>query len=393
MDVWYQFEMRWWRGIVVSVGVGVVLSGCSPRPSTLDKQVEVFADLPLTCAEIDPAATGALRLFGRGLSRHAEGLTGEPRSHDRLGQSLRCLQTFEDPIPEGADLPTTGAMRRSVVIEVQRSTFPHRPWETTTTIAPDGRSSDVIDRAQLPGVGQDSTTWFTRGREGDMSAHTKTRIDNLTIGITTSGADWHDSSLTARDSPELRADLRTGADAIAREMAATLPARLPRVTTGAFELLPTPAVEPTLRVSTPTITAWDPCALAGPIAVGAGLPGDRTDVAGIETRGCFWSTSWGFVQVRSRAMDFEQSIYRSEYSGAPKPVTFATRTAIQVEYPSDSHERCTHAFDTPFGTTEGRLVGVVTIEAHVVRGASRQRACDLLTPLSAGLTPHLPSSR
>ncbi|WP_278263362.1 hypothetical protein [Nocardia sp. AG03] len=243
----------------------------------------------------------------------------------------------------------------------------------------------------MPGVGHDAITWVERIGDGIVAARAEATIDNLTIDIETRGADWS-SSFPVSDSPELRTDLLAGAAALVTAMAAALPTQLSRTTIGAYAWLPTPSTTRAAVAAEPSIDAWDPCSLAGPAAA-AGVTGAAERSGRPDSRHCSWETDWGTLEIDSAAALFERTVYSPSRYAEPEPVAFGTRNAIRVVWESRSPYFCVLAFDTPFATTAGRSVGVVTLQITDNRSTSPRQACDRLTSITTTLASHLPSPR
>ncbi|MFE3541812.1 hypothetical protein ACFXK0_02435 [Nocardia sp. NPDC059177] len=171
-------------------------------------------------------------------------------------------------------------MRRSVVIDLWLSPRPKRAARTTEPLAvpdPAFGAKRVGAPTRPAGVGQDAIAWFELDDNEYVSASTRVRIDNLTITVRTSGADWS-GAFPTYDTAGLRSDLRAGADATASTLAAALPATLPRITIGVFESLEASSTTSTTPAPEKDIAVWDPCELAGPIAESAGLPANPTPI-------------------------------------------------------------------------------------------------------------------
>lgn len=393
-----------WRTALSVLCVGGVLIGCSARgTSILDERAELFAELPRTCVEISSTVSGGLQLLGGSLPESSIGLVGDDRTSGVTGQEMRCRQTADEPVPrpvstptgQAVPMPTTGPMRRSAVIDLWLSPSPRRAGQTTEPLAVPGHSSmatAVGVPTRLAGVGQDSIAWLELDREGRVSAHTRVRIDNLTITVKASGADWSDS-FPSYDAPDLRSDLRAGADAIASTLAAALPAELPRATIGVFESLEVSSATSTRSTPENEIAVWDPCELAGPVAEAAGLPANPMTNDQPTPDRCYWRTDWGSIQVDSVSGVFEYGIYDDARYTELRLVSFGDRTAVQAQWETLSPYFCELAFDTPFGAVADQVVGYVTVQIAVHDSTSPRQACDRLTPIGASLAAHLPPSR
>lgn len=260
-------------------------------------------------------------------------------------------------------MPSTGPMRRSVVIDLWTSPWPKRADRTTEPLAvPDlpFRAKTVEGPTRPAGVGQDAISWVAVDDNGNVSACTRVQVDNLTITVRTSGADWS-GSFPTYDTPGLRSDLRAGAEATASRLAAALPATLPRTTIGVYESLEASSTTPPTPRPVTKFEVWDPCELAGPVAESAGLPASPTTIDRPAPDRCYWRTDWGSIQVDSATGVFEYEVYRNNRYAEPRRVRLGDRTAVRVHWESRSPYFCVLAFDTPFGVIADQVAGYVTV--------------------------------
>ncbi|MGK8555789.1 hypothetical protein [Nocardia gipuzkoensis] len=248
---------------------------------------------------------------------------------------------------------------------------------------------------RLWNVGDDAIVWTEEPRAGEFSVRTRSRVDNLSISVTTSGKDWSGGqTFPTADSANLREDLGSGAESITAAVARSLPATLPRATLE-FDWSGSSTSTGTSTTTTiPPPPVWDPCALPESAVAAAGLdPASKKPHDGIDRKGCRWRGDWYDVDVTSSAESFEDAFYDAGKYTRPRPMTVGERPTLMLHWELDSDYFCDLALDAPQGERLGVEVGVVLIEASTNVKGRRNELCIALARLADPLVRHVPPGR
>ncbi|MEV6561621.1 DUF3558 family protein [Nocardia sp. NPDC051756] len=323
-------------------------TGCSQ--GTGERYKAGFSELPARCSDALKPADQAIKAFaGEAYSAVAESPDAD-REIGGTSQSLTCAMKFGASIQREPVKPYRTPMWRHASVSYFLSLNPIGVNDTRPNLA------DYVSGSTLPnspritpiaGIGENAITWEKTAKGDPPRISVKFSINNLIVTVETWGKDWSGipETFPVIDSPELRADLRTGTEAIARAVAQQVPSALPQA------MLTQPSLTRSARTSTTAETpsvVWDPCR----------IPDDRLSAAGLDPKSqirgdnnpriamCVWRGGWYRLRVFQTAAPFEWSVYESSTYVRPKPVTIGARHAVQVHW-EDSAVWCVLVFEIP----------------------------------------------
>ncbi|MGW4533539.1 hypothetical protein ACWEOI_21570 [Nocardia sp. NPDC004340] len=381
--------------VLLSLLLMVGVTGCS---SGAKQQSTVgFSELPTRCSEALKHAEQELKTF----AGEAYGSLVESADADRdataASQYLGCVVKFGSSIQREPVTAYRTPMWRNVSISYYLS------LETFGTSRTARRLMDYVPGSTLQGspqptpidgVGDAAITWVDESTGKPPQVSVKFSIDNLIVTVGTWGKDWSGVPETDPiiDSPELRSDLHTGTEAIAKSIARQAPSTLPRAMLTRPSLIhhtPTPS---TTKVAAP---AWDPCQISYGSLTDAGLDvrsARRTDDSGTRAA-CMWSGGWYRLQVSSSVAPFEWSAYEDSAYVGPKPVTIGDRHGVQVRW-RESNLVCALMFELPVEANQPDRGGrTLTFEAWLSEDRTQTALCDELTRVVHALAGSLPATR
>ncbi|MFI6166288.1 DUF3558 family protein [Nocardia sp. NPDC051052] len=353
-----------------------------------------FSELPARCSDALKPAQQAIKAFaGEAYSSAAESQDADREVGD-ASQNLTCAMKFGGSVLREPVKPYRTPMWRNVSISYFLSLYPIKATDTRRNLA-DYVAGSTLPSSPRPtfigGIGEDAITWVKESKGDPPRVSVKFSINNLIVTVETWGKDWSGvpETFPVVDSPELRADLRTGTEAIAKAIAQQAPSALPTA------ILTQPSL--TSGTSTPTTTKapdalWDPC----------GIPADRLSAAGLDVKSqfrgekesssamCMWRGGWYRLRVFDSLAPFEWSIYEDSTYVRPKPVTIGDRHAVQVRW-DNSQDWCVLAFEMPREANLPDAGGqTLTFEASLTEDRSPTELCDELTRVTTAVAASLP---
>jgi hypothetical protein len=353
-----------------------------------------FSELPARCSDALKPAEQAIKAFaGEAYSSVAESQDANRRVTD-TSQHLTCAMKFGGSVLREPIKPYRTPMWRNVSISYFLSLYPIRANETPKNLrdyVPGSTLPDSPRPTPIAGIGEDAITWVKENKGDPPRVSVKFAINNLIVTVETWGKDWSGvpETFPVIDSPELRADLHTGTEAIAKAVAQQAPSALPTT------MLTQPSL--TSSTSTPTTTkasggVWDPCE----------IPEDSLTVAGLDVKSqfrgdkktdsamCMWRGGWYRLRVFSSDAPFEWSVYKSSTYVRPKPVTIGDRHAVQVHW-DNSDNWCVLAFEVPLEANLPDAGGqTLTFEASLTEDRSQTELCDELIRVTTAVAGAIP---
>lgn len=385
------FRVLGW--VVALVGAVMMMASCA-RPTSPDLiWATGFAELPTGCADLGESVDGAVRGFMGAFPDHDRDMFTRSDS----STSLWCSLTAEDPVPRGDRMPSTGPVSRTATVSLSISTSPMLERSSSAPQTPSLRerttpTSAVSVPVDLIGIGDESVIWMEQKTSDAVRVEAIAVLDNMHIRVTTSGYDWTGAQgFPSGDTPQLRADLRSGAESIIAAVARTVPPRLPVAVLEEHDATPSSTTTATANPESPV---WDPCALPTSALADFGLTRDGDgDPDSTGSKFCYWRGPWYNVSIESTDEWFLRRFYDRDRYAAPQPVQVGGRHGVRL-YWAESGYFCDLAFDVPQGEREGVPVGAVLIEVNTgVRTGLRDEACAQLTKIAEAVVAHLPPGR
>ncbi|RDI52713.1 uncharacterized protein DUF3558 [Nocardia mexicana] len=362
--------------------VGFVGSACGTVPP--DDEA-VVTEVPADCSDAWKPVEQSIQAFaGEAYDASTEFETGS-RGADYGSQELNCAKKFGASIPrEPVENHRTPMWRR---VSISYSEARHHTTAGATTSSLQTSPGTIPTVTPSPGIGGDATISIVDAPEGEArKVRVKFRTGRLMVTVETSGKDWSGVPETppVTDSPELRADLRTGAESIAKAVARQ---PLSAVTLTGSSSTGTPT---TTQVATPV---WDPCQISQQNLTAAGLLLDSGSSFRQRTPGsatCRWHGDGYELSAYSDDSTFESSIYNSPEYARPKPVVIGDRYALQV-HQDDLEEYCNLAFELREKVDRSDYGGrTLRFQIWQEEGRSRTELCDELIRTVGILASSLP---
>ncbi|MFE9577208.1 DUF3558 family protein [Nocardia sp. NPDC006044] len=368
------------------------VTGCSP--SAGEQYRAGFSELPARCADALKPADQAIKAFaGEAYSAVAKAPDADREIGD-TSQSLTCAMKFGSSIQREPVKPYRTPMWRNATVSYFLSLYPigvndKRP--NLPDYVPGSTLSDAPRPTPIAGIGENAITWEKTAKGDPPRISVMFSINNLIVTVETWGKDWSGipETFPVVDSPELRADLRTGTEAIARAVAQHVPSALPQAK----------LTQPSLTKSTRTSKTaenpsfvWDPCQ----------IPDDRLSAAGLDPKSqfrgdydtksamCMWRGGWYRLRVSQNVAPFEWSVYNRTTYVRPKPVTIGDHHAVQVQW-DISADVCALVFEIPQEANLPDQGGqTLTFEASLTDDRSSADLCPELTRATTLLATSLP---
>ncbi|MFX0576817.1 DUF3558 domain-containing protein [Nocardia nepalensis] len=370
------------------------LVGCSHEIADLEYR-SGFSSLPATCADAVKPVEQAVQAFAGDLYSPAVGFE-QSHTSSEYAQDLYCAAKYDDPVPREPIKPYRVPMSRSVTINYDIVTLPILAGATTTgLLAQATTTSNSSPPMSVPGVGEDAITWVEQPKAA-VRIGLRFRIGNLQVEVVTSGEDWSGipESFPVGDSPELRKDLQSGAESVAKAVAQQARSVLPTT------VLPWPSSASTTSTAAPTTTksqipVWDPCTIPDRDLAAAGLePGSKRSGAGTvsDYASCMWHGAWYSFSIYSTSVPFAAEVYDRDKYVRPTPLTIGGRPAVQL-YWADSDYFCDIAFDVARDPRSGVASGTVTFETSVSENGRRPELCSELKRVTNTLVGAVPPGR
>ncbi|MFB8005002.1 DUF3558 family protein [Nocardia sp. NPDC056000] len=353
-----------------------------------------FSQLPARCSQAWKPAEQEVKAFAGKAQDSLADAADAAREVDDTSQGLTCALKFGSSIQRGPLETDRTPMWRHVSISYFLSLYPDRHTMSPQQLidyVPGSTRTDSPRPTPIADIGQAAIIWETAGDPRRVSV--KFSIDNLIVTVETWGKDWSGvpGTFPVADSPDLRADLRTGTESIAKSLARQIPSTLPTAT------LTMPSQ--THHTSTPTPTkavvqVWDPCQLpaasltAAGLDVGSQLHGDNS----VDYATCVWSGGWYQLKVSSSDAPFEWSAYEDSAYVDPKPVTIGDRRAVQMHW-RDSNLWCVLLFEVPGEANIADKGGrTLTLEASLNEDRPQAALCDELKRVVNATAGALPAT-
>ncbi|WP_194289870.1 DUF3558 family protein [Nocardia macrotermitis] len=349
-----------------------------------------YSALPASCGEVLTAAGDELRQFAGSLPTAGAQLVNTFKNDTWVGDTLNCTVIYEDPIPHPDKVSTPESLSRTVTINLLTVTTPAIAGQTTTTTAASPASTPVR------GIGDQATLTALPLEKNQAQMRLDTKLDNLSLEIDTQGLNWSGASGAAPtgDSPELRKDLTSSAESIAKALIHHLSETLPRKTFRPDAATTTSAPTPATTTKPAPQPVWDPCTIPDADLAAAGLnpQSKKADSPDTHSGRCWWTSPSYHVDVFTWDSRFTDWAY--EVHTQPRPVMVGNRRALLVNSDIPTDPGCILLFDIPQTTDiHGVRTGVVQIEARDDTASSRDAVCAELTRLAVPLSQHFPASR
>ncbi|WP_433566827.1 hypothetical protein ACQP1O_17545 [Nocardia sp. CA-151230] len=355
-----------------------------------------FSELPARCSEaLKPAEQEVKAFAGEAYGSVAESADADREVTD-TSQGLTCVLKFGSSVQREPIKAYRTPMWRNVSISYFLSLYPISANATPRNLedyVPGSTRPDGPRPTPIAGVGEAALTWVKESKGDPPRVSVKFSINNLIVTVETWGKDWSGvpETFPIIDSPELRSDLRTGTDAIAKSIARQAPSALPTA------MLTRPSL--TGHTSRPTTTkvaapAWDPCQISEGSLTGAGLDVGsevRSDNSA-DRAACMWSGGWYRLQISSSVAPFEWSVYEDSTYVGPKPVTIGDHHGVQVRW-RDSNLWCVLVFELPVEANLPDKGGrTLTFEASLKEDRTQTALCDELTRVVHAISGSLPAT-
>lgn len=314
------------RIVVVSGVLCMVawLVGCATPESFQLKYQPGFSSLPSTCATAVRPAESAVEAYADELYDAGADFEHTDGNDSDQFSDLNCVMKYSDPILREPVAPHRVAMSRSFAISMSLDRSPRSVGTTTSGLAAQATTTGNNARP-LPGIGEDAIVWVEEFERRVARVGVRFRIGNLQVEVETSGRDWSGVPQTfpVANSPELREDLRAGAQSIAEAIAQQAQSAYP-TTVYDYES-PTRVTSRTRTTTSTTITPsaekiWDSCAVP------------ESDLAAADIRiqqkssGCSWRGEWFQILAPGVAANYESTLFELGHQtyARPTPLTVAT---------------------------------------------------------------------
>ncbi|MFI2478528.1 DUF3558 family protein [Nocardia xishanensis] len=377
---------------VLALLLVVGMAGCSR--DTMGQHKAGFSELPARCSDALRPAEQEIKAFaGEAYSSVAESQDNNRQVTD-TSQHLTCAMKFGGSVLREPLEPYRTPMWRNVSISYFLSLYPisaNEPPKNLTDYVPGSTLPDSPRPTPIAGIGEYAITWVEENKGHPPRVSVKFAINNLIVTVETWGKDWSGvpETFPVIDSPELRADLHTGTEAIAKAVAQQAPSALPT----------TMLTQPSLTRSTSTVTAtktsvpvWDPCEIPEDTLTAAGLD-VKSQFRGDKQTGsamCMWRGGWYRLRVFYQDAPFEWSVYEGSTYVRPKPVTIGNRHAVQVHW-DNSDSWCVLAFEVPLEANLPDAGGrTLTFEASLTEDRSQTELCDELIRVTTAVAGAIP---
>ncbi|MFB8281281.1 DUF3558 family protein [Nocardia colli] len=389
-------EIRRQRSASVLLALLLVagVTGCSPWTG---KQYKTgFSELPARCSDALKPADQAIKAF----AGEAYGAVAESpdagRENGDTSQSLTCVMKFGASVQREPVKPYRTPMWRHASVSYFLSLYPIGVNDTRPNLpdyVPGSTLPDSPRITPIAGIGEDAITWEKTAKGAPPRISVMFSINNLIVTVETWGKDWSGipETFPVVDSPELRADLRTGTEAIARAVAQQVPSALPQT------MLTQPSLTSSTRTSTTAESpsfVWNPCQ----------IPDDRLSAAGLDPKSqfrgdydtksamCMWRGGWYRLRVSQTVAPFEWSVYENSTYTRPKPVTIGDHHAVQVHW-KDSADWCVLVFEIPREANLPDKGGqTLTFEASLTEDRSQTELCNELIRATTLVAASLPAT-
>ncbi|WP_216914341.1 hypothetical protein [Nocardia noduli] len=381
------------RIVVVSGVLCMVawLVGCATPKSFQLKYQPGFSSLPSTCAAAVRPAESAVQAYADELYDAGADFEHTDGNDSDQFSDLNCVMKYSDPILRQPVAPHRVAMSRSFAISMSLDRSPRSVGTTTSRLAAQATTTGNNARPQpLPGIGEDAIVWVEEFERRVTRVGVRFRIGNLQVEVETFGRDWSGVPQTfpVANSPELREDLRAGAQSIAEAIAQQARSAYP-TTVYDYES-PTRVTSRTRTTTSTTVTPsaekiWDSCAVP------------ESDLAAADIRiqqkssGCSWRGEWFQILAPGVAANYESTLFELGHQtyARPTPLTIGDRSAVMLHWET-TDSFCVLAFDVLADPQAPREPRVIIFEASKDKGHTRDALCTELVRVATVIVGLLP---